>query len=686
MGGAASSVCSKGKGHDGGVTVTSESTPKAKGKNRNSAHTETTTKSFCSKGNAEAEDNENGRKEVEESGDEEVVLDTDVNDYHEVIETASPPPSPPQRAADGAGQTHPNLTIDTNVNDNFAEDGDGDEDGMRGVTETLVDSPNLTEAFVDSPSECFVDSPPTDEVPFALESEQQRNNNDRRQQSRGETEAQHEQLEEPPEPSEAEQPAGNALSKQDSHTTATAKLKTQHPVMVTNALSDVRIRYHVHPRSIGHGHYGVVRKCMDRETKIWYAIKSIRKAKVARVDVLKREIQILQEVDHPNIIRLIEVHEDVKYLHLITELYTGGELYDRIMAKTESPEGHFSEKDAAKLVRSILGAIAYCHDVKQIVHRDLKPENFLFASEDEDAEIKIIDFGLSRHDTQIGVMNTRVGTPYYVAPEVLKKVYTKSCDIWSIGVITYILLCGYPPFYGDSDRQIFDSVRNGTFDFPSPEWDTISDHAKAFVTYLLQTNPSKRPMASEALEHEWIMTQFSSLEEVNHTSGQTQTFKTFLGLQKLKKAAMEYITTHLTQSEIGNLGDIFQKIDVDGDGSTTLKDIDDALQREDFSVELQERLRDFINEFSVSGEEKLNLKDFLAGMIDKSVLVQEDRVRMVFEHFKKSDDKDIQLGDLLEVFGTEWIAREIMEDLEAGENRISFEKFRKIMAESFSPE
>lgn len=137
-------------------------------------------------------------------------------------------------------------------------------------------------------------------------------------------------------------------------------------------------------------------------------------------------------------------------------------------------------------------AIAYCHDVKQIVHRDLKPENFLFASEDDDAEIKIIDFGLSRHDTQVGVMNTRVGTPYYVAPEVLKKEYTKSCDIWSIGVITYILLCGYPPFYGDSDRQIFDSVRAGNFDFPSPEWDTVSENAKAFVSYLLQKEASKR--------------------------------------------------------------------------------------------------------------------------------------------------------------------------------------------------
>jgi len=142
-----------------------------------------------------------------------------------------------------------------------------------------------------------------------------------------------------------------------------------HPgqVMITDAISDVRVKYHINPKEIGHGHYGVVRKCMNRETKVWYAIKSIRKSKVGKVDVLKREIALLKEVHHPNIIELVEVHEDQKYLHLITELCTGGELFDRIIEKTQSDEGHFSERDAANLVRCILDAIAYCHDVKGIV-------------------------------------------------------------------------------------------------------------------------------------------------------------------------------------------------------------------------------------------------------------------------------------------------------------------------------
>lgn len=221
-------------------------------------------------------------------------------------------------------------------------------------------------------------------------------------------------------------------------------------------------------------------------------LQSIKKSKVSKIEVLKREIEILKEVKHPHIIELIEVYEDERYLHLITELCSGGELFDRIIAKTQSSEGHFSEHDAAVLVRDILDAIKYCHE-KGIVHRDLKPENFLFLTEADDAPVKIIDFGLSRHDdTDLGVMVTKVGTPYYVAPEVLKREYTNSCDIWSIGVITYILLCGYPPFYGDSDTQIFESVRVGKFDFPSPEWDDISQAAKDFVIEMLRKDPAKR--------------------------------------------------------------------------------------------------------------------------------------------------------------------------------------------------
>jgi len=462
-----------------------------------------------------------------------------------------------------------------------------------------------------------------------------------------------------------------------------------HPgqVMITDAISDVRVKYHINPKEIGHGHYGVVRKCMNRETKVWYAIKSIRKSKVGKVDVLKREIALLKEVHHPNIIELVEVHEDQKYLHLITELCTGGELFDRIIEKTQSDEGHFSERDAANLVRCILDAIAYCHDVKGIVHRDLKPENFLFSTKSEDAVIKIIDFGLSRHDTATKIMNTKVGTPYYVAPEVLNREYTKSCDIWSIGVITYILLCGYPPFYGDTDNQIFDSVRTARFDFPSPDWDGISEAAKDFICALLRKDPSKRLTAAEALQHAWIqeMSRGNSKRGRNLRasiafSPQSITFLKYRGMQKLKKAALTYIATNVTSDEITALKEVFQKIDVNGDGTVTLQELDQCLENAHFHPTITADLKKLREELSLSGEDSINWREFIASMIDKNTVVTEDNLQMVFSHFKKSDPDYLLVSDICDLVGGEKHALEIMKKVDANsDGRIDFNEFKKMM-------
>ena len=261
---------------------------------------------------------------------------------------------------------------------------------------------------------------------------------------------------------------------------------------------------------LGKGTFGVVRRCVSRQPPYKeLAVKTILKSKIPNVELLKREIQILKDVDHPHIIKLYDVYEDSKSIHLVTELCTGGELYDRIIAKTHSPEGHYSEYDAGRIIRNVLEAISYCHNVKNIVHRDLKPENFLLLNKNDDSPVKIIDFGLSRQ-TDVeggGIMQTRVGTVYYVAPEVFtsKDHYTCKCDIWSIGVITYVLLCGYPPFLGQSDAATLDLVKNAIVDFP-PEgtWDDITDEAKEFIQYLLNPNPELRPTADEALQHSWL--------------------------------------------------------------------------------------------------------------------------------------------------------------------------------------
>ncbi|GKY99080.1 hypothetical protein MPSEU_000863700 [Mayamaea pseudoterrestris] len=488
------------------------------------------------------------------------------------------------------------------------------------------------------------------------------------------------------------------MNKNDSaHTFGTsshASRRKSSPVMVTNALGDVRVKYHIDPKEIGHGHYGVVRKCMHRDGSQWFAIKSIRKSKVSKIEVLKREIAILKEVKHPNIIELIDVYEDERYLHLITELCTGGELFDRIIAKTQSPEGHFSEHDAAKLVRDILDAIRYCHE-KGIVHRDLKPENFLFLTEAEDAPVKIIDFGLSRHDDcDLGIMQTKVGTPYYVAPEVLRREYTNSCDIWSIGVITYILLCGYPPFYGDSDAQIFESVRIGRFDFPSPEWDEISESAKAFVVEMLQKDPNKRPTAAEALQHQWLMEQLgasemqmSSRQSLLHLNKKTGEFTNYLALKKLRKAALGHIAANLTGKDFGKLEEIFLTMDKNGDGYITMRDLDDAIGQSQLNKEYIGELQGVRRDLAISSEERLNWRDFLAMTMDRNLVVREDNLKLAFEHFKNTDAEYLSLDDLAQIVGGKGQAQEIMDLLDSdGDGKVSFADFRDALVESLHDE
>jgi len=250
---------------------------------------------------------------------------------------------------------------------------------------------------------------------------------------------------------------------------------------------------------LGRGGFSVVVKATKKETKEVFAVKIIEKnlSSDEEYQLLQREIDILKKLTHQNIISLKDVYDEKETIYLVMELVQGGELFDQIVSR-----GTYSEADAANIVRQILDAVAYMHD-NGIAHRDLKPENLL-CSGDEHNTIKVTDFGLSK-DFSTASLRTSCGTPDYVAPEVLKgQPYDNTVDIWSIGVITYILLCGFPPFYGNTDQQIFEKILRVEYDFPSPDWDHISVEAKQFIKSILVPEPSKRPSAIEAMEMDWI--------------------------------------------------------------------------------------------------------------------------------------------------------------------------------------
>lgn len=247
----------------------------------------------------------------------------------------------------------------------------------------------------------------------------------------------------------------------------------------------------------------MVRAVKHLQTGKLYAMKTLhlsRNKDKQNIDKVWEEVRIMKQINHPNIVHLYEIYETEEQLYLIMELCSGGELLDRLHKQNKHC---FQEKIAMKLVKTIVETILYCHD-HRIVHRDLKLENFLFENDTNDAKLKLIDFGLSCYYEDHVKMHRPVGTPYYVAPEVLEGSYTKDCDMWSIGVITYMLLSGRPPFYGADDKETLQKVSIGKYDFPSPFFDNVSDTAKDFITKLLIIDHTKRMTARQAREHIWL--------------------------------------------------------------------------------------------------------------------------------------------------------------------------------------
>lgn len=472
---------------------------------------------------------------------------------------------------------------------------------------------------------------------------------------------------------------GNSQAKPKSKKHAAREGRKQDEKKATEQTGgDVREKYRVDHSELGHGHYGVVRKCQNRQTKEYFAVKTIKKAKVGRLETLKREIEILKTMDHPNIIKLVDVFEDDKYLHLVTELCTGGELFDRIIEKTKSAEGHYSEADAAVIIKSCLNAIEYCHTVHNICHRDLKPENFLFETPAADAPLKIIDFGLSRYDDEVEHMSTKVGTPYYIAPEVLSRKYDKECDLWSVGVVTYVLLCGYPPFYGDTDAEIFSSVKKGEYDFPSPDWDDISTQAKHFIRSLLKTDVKQRPTAREALNHPWF-TQANNDSVPQTISGIKGSLERFINMNKLKRAALQIIAEQLTETELIGLRATFDAMDTNKDGKLTYSELQRALENQGFDM-LKEELINIMEGLGLDDTNEIQYSEFLAATMDMNYAIREENILRAFQNFDADGKGELTLKDLIEVMGSEDHARELVGEIDLnGDGVISYEEFKAMM-------
>ena len=270
-------------------------------------------------------------------------------------------------------------------------------------------------------------------------------------------------------------------------------------------------------KELGRGATSTVLKCNQKRTNCHWAVKIIEK----KVDkkIIATETGVLLQLNHPNIIRLKEIYETDCRIYMVLELVTGGELFDRIITR-----GYYSEKDAANCIREMTEAVKHIHQ-KDIVHRDLKPENLLYENTSDDSKLKIADFGLSKICSGEVQMQTVCGTPGYCAPEVLNgESYTPAVDLWSIGVIAYILLCGYEPFYGETEREMYTRIMKCDYEFDSPWWDPVSENAKDLVSKLLIKDANKRLTAAQVLQHPWVKGKAAKSEHMEQAQSKLKVF------------------------------------------------------------------------------------------------------------------------------------------------------------------
>ena len=436
-------------------------------------------------------------------------------------------------------------------------------------------------------------------------------------------------------------------------------------------------KWYVFGPTLGYGQYGTVRLAHSLyHPEEQFAVKTISFRRMgSRLDAIRREISILFSLDHPNIVRLYEVYEENHYFHLVTEYCSGGELFDLLVAK-----GHYQEAEAAELMRKILSAVAYLHG-HGICHRDLKPENFMF----ESGELKLIDFGLSRkvEESTHKEMHSTVGTPLYVAPEVIKGKYNLKCDIWSAGIILYLMITGVPPFVATRTSEILTAVASFKLDVSSPILSHTSSELRHFLSLLLSRNPDSRPSALEALSHPWLHSQ--SLQELHLDDSVLSSLRRFRGSSRLKTAALTIIAKRMTVQNVKGIATTFAAMDTSSNGTIEVEELEAALKSAGFTLTKQE-VNDIMTHVDLEGTGKIRFSDFIVASLASKSMLSEETIRKTFTIFDTTNSGVIDKKSLQEalartgrVVSDEEAAGIISEADVASQGHIDYLTFKRIL-------
>jgi len=419
------------------------------------------------------------------------------------------------------------------------------------------------------------------------------------------------------------------------------------------AMDEIKKHYNIDSSSIGKGAFGKVFKAQSLTDKSFtVAIKMLSKSNMSAKDIkeLGSEVHILNQLDHPNIVKYYEVYEDKKSLYLVMEYWSGSNLYEKLTDQNIK----FSETEWAKMAKQLLLALHHCHS-SGVTHRDIKLENIMVT---DDNIVKLIDFGLSKNATAAELMKSMTGTPYYMAPEVfLSDSYGSEVDLWSLGVVLFTCLGGYRPFAGKDIKEISDNILSGKYKFHPREWSSISRDAKDLVQMMLTIEPDKRITSESALDHAWfglitdIKLESTILLEGKVKSKTMKKLKNFRELTCLRRWALELLINMLSVDEKQAYETEFNKFDTTKNGVITDKDFIAKIKESDPSMQTKE-IKKISKEIDFNDDDQINYSEFITAILDVNKWLTKERLTTIYKKFLQDKHKNIYPEDLRKTINT----------------------------------
>jgi len=449
---------------------------------------------------------------------------------------------------------------------------------------------------------------------------------------------------------------------------------------------------------LGEGAFGEVWSVKHKLTSAPRAMKILKKTLKEpkeiqdSVDILN-EINLLKKIDHPNIVKIYEFYNLPDRFCLLTELCSEGELFQEI----DKNDGPFKESDVAFIMFQLFSAVFYCHNLN-IIHRDLKPENILIEKREKNGllRVKIIDFGTAKICEKGRVEKKIIGSSYYIAPEVLAKNYNQKCDLWSCGVIMFILLSGRAPFSGETDEEIINKIKIGTYDLKRSPWNTISKEAISLIQGLLQKDPNQRLTAEEALNSPWFKNlktkeKLNELKVMKNEAKFIQNLKSYHPAKLLQVATLAYLVHNFNQlEEVQEASKLFNKFDLNGDGKISKDELSKGIKStiQISNEKLEEDVNNIFKALDTDNSGFIDFEEFVRAAIDKEKLLNEQTLKFAFQFFDKDGNGDITRDSIKNVFFPninkndvrESRLQSIIKDVDTnGDGKISFQEFSSVM-------